>query len=401
MKIAILGMGNIGGGVVDVILNNKASLENACGEALDIAYILDLRNFPEHPLADRIVHSIDPIVADREVGLAIEAMGGSHPAYEYTVACLKAGKHVVTSNKEVVANFGDEFTKIAQEMGVHYLFEASVGGGIPLIRPITSSLSSEKITNINGIVNGTTNYILTQLGDGVSFEDALADAKSRGYAEPNPTADLDAIDAQRKICILAALATGRLYDPSILCAETIRNVTPEDMAAADACGGAVKLIAHGSFDGNIDDIFAAPAFVPYTSPLSHISNVFNGVLVDASVSGELMFFGRGAGKYPTAGSILADVVAAVSNTQARISPFVKAPKETLLSPDDHICAHFVTVPSGEAKAAEKFFGSAAVTPNNGDRAGLILKSERHGDAVCRAMEFSSAIGVPVSVYRII
>ncbi len=283
MKIAIFGMGNIGGGVVDVIIKNKEALANACGEELTIKYILDLRDFPDHPLGDRIVHSIDTIVNDPEVGLVCETMGGSHPAYEYTVAALRAGKHVVTANKEVVANFGDEFTAIAEEMGVHYLFEASVGGGIPLIRPITGSLRSESINEINGIVNGTTNYILTKLSEGVEFDAALDDAKARGYAEPNPSADLDAIDAQRKICILSALATGRLYAPEKLRAESIRNITPDDMSAADACGGTIKLIAHGEYKDGSDDIFAAPAFVPYTSPLSHIENVFNGILVSASV----------------------------------------------------------------------------------------------------------------------
>ncbi len=401
MKIAIFGMGNIGGGVVDVILKNKEALAKACGEELTIKYILDLRDFPDHPLGDRIVHSIDAIVNDPEVGLVCETMGGSHPAYEYTVASLRAGKHVVTANKEVVANFGDEFTAIAEEMGVHYLFEASVGGGIPLIRPITGSLRSESINEINGIVNGTTNYILTKLSEGIGFDEALGDAKARGYAEPNPSADLDAIDAQRKICILSALATGRLYAPEKLRAESIRNITPEDMSAADACGGTVKLIAHGEYRGGTDDIFAAPAFVPYTSPLSHIENVFNGVLVSASVSDELMFFGRGAGRYPTSGSIIADVIAAVSGTQIRITPFRKADDSTLLPYAHHLCGHFVTVPLSLKDEAEKYFGIAARVGADGKRAGFVLPEEKHGDACARAEKFGAENEAQVSVYRII
>ncbi len=411
MKTAVLGMGNIGGGVVDVIMSQKAALTAATGKEIDIQYILDLRDFPEHPLGDRVVHSIDAIVNDPELELVFEAMGGSHPAYEYTVACLRAGKHVVTSNKEVVANYGDEFTSLAREHGVHYLFEASVGGGIPLIRPITSSLASETVKSINGIVNGTTNYILTRLSSGDSFDEALASAQRLGYAEANPSADVDAIDAQRKICILSALATGRLYDPSALRAETIRNVTPEDMAIADALGGAVKLIAHADFHGK-DNIFAAPCFVPYSSPLSHIADVYNGVLVDASVSGELMFFGRGAGKYPTAGSMVADLVAIASGTQSRITPWMKAGTSTLLPYEDHICRHFLTVPTSFAAQASDALSTLTVSASdklvisggyyeNKHISGLILPEARHGDVLVAAEAFANENGVRVAVYRVI
>ncbi len=401
MKTAVLGMGNIGGGVVDVIMNNADALRIATGKDIEIKYILDLREFPDHPLGDRVVHSLDTIVNDPEVSLVFEAMGGSHPAYEYTVAALRAGKHVVTSNKEVVSNFGDEFTALAKEHGVHYLFEASVCGGIPLIRPITGSLASETVKSLNGIVNGTTNYILTKLTDGEKFDEALLTAQKLGYAEANPSADVDAIDAQRKICILSALATGRLYDPSSLRAETIRNVTPEDMAAANAAGGAIKLIAHASFDGS-DDIFAAPSFVPYSSPLSHVSDVYNGVLVDASVSGELMFFGRGAGKYPTAGSMIADLVAVASGTQTKITPWKKADTSTLLPFEDHICRHFVTVPAHlSADAANALGADSVFTPDGSDVSGLILPEARHGDVIAKVIAFSDEKGVKVALYRVI
>lgn len=400
MKTAVLGMGNIGGGVVDVITANAESLSAATGKTIDIKYILDLRDFPDHPLGDRVVHSIETIVNDPEVSLVFEAMGGSHPAYEYTVALLRAGKHVVTSNKEVVSNFGDEFTKIAEEKGVHYLFEASVGGGIPLIRPITSSLASEKIKSINGIVNGTTNYILTMLANGTSFDDALKNAQKLGYAEANPSADVDAIDAQRKICILSALSTGRLYDPSVLRAETIRNVTPNDMKAANELGGSVKLIAHASFDG-MDDIFAAPCFVPYSSPLSHISDVYNGVLVDASVSGELMFFGSGAGKYPTAGSMIADLVAVASGTQARLAPFKKADSSTLLPFEAHVCRHFVSVSSDAVVKASAELGTYVVYRENETGFAGILPEAHHGETVAKVNEFAEKYGAKASIYRVI
>lgn len=402
MKTAVLGMGNIGGGVVDVIMSNRASLLSATGKDIDVKYILDLRDFPDHPLGDRVVHSIDTIVNDPEVELVFEAMGGSHPAYEYTVALLSAGKHVVTSNKEVVSNFGDEFTALALENGVHYLFEASVGGGIPLIRPITNSLASETIKSVNGIVNGTTNFILSLVSDGFEFENALKIAQERGYAERDPSADIDAIDAQRKICILSALATGRLYDPAIIRAETIRNVTNGDIKSAKSAGGSIKLIAHASFDGG-DDIFAAPCFVPNSSPLAHIADVYNGVLVDASVSGELMFFGSGAGKYPTAGSMIADLVAVASGTQIKISPFKKADPSGLLPYEDHVCRHFVPVPCELPldQAADALGGEIAGNCGNGVPAALILPEERHGDAAAKVKALEAACGVKLSVYRII
>lgn len=396
MKIAILGMGNIGGGVVDVLLSRAADIKTACGEEIEVKYILDLRDFPDHPLDERIIHSIDPVIADPEVSLVVETMGGSHPAREFTLAALGAGKHVVTSNKEVVSHFGDEFTAEAEKHGVLYLFEASVGGGIPLIRPITDSLSSETITGINGIVNGTTNYMLTKIASGTTFDDALAEAQSLGYAERDPSADVDAIDAQRKITILSALTSGRLHCPDDVCTETIRSVTPEDLALASSLGGTVKLIAHAEVtpDG-LDDLFTAPCFVPGSSPLAHISDVYNGVMLNCSVSGELMFYGRGAGKYPTAGSIIADIIAAASGKARRCCRFVKAGKETLLPPGEHRSAHFVTAP---ASLADEI--AAAASPckraQSGERVAFILPPSRHEEAARLAARFSQ-----VSVYRII
>lgn len=396
MKIAILGMGNIGGGVVDVILDRKAEIAAACGQPVEIKYILDLRDFPDHPLADRIVHSFDTIVNDPEVMLVAEMMGGSHPAREFTLAALNAGKHVVTSNKEVVSRFGDEFTAAAEKKGVFYLFEASVGGGIPLIRPITDSLASETITEINGIVNGTTNFILTQIANGVTFDDALAEAQRLGYAERDPSADVDALDAQRKITILSALTTGDLPCPDSVPAETIRAVTPDDIALAAMLDGTVKLIAHaGTSDDGRADIFAAPCFVPFSSPLAHVSDVYNGVLLCCSVSGELMFFGRGAGKLPTSGSIIADIIAAVSGSARRCRRFRRVDGSALLPAGEHVCAHFVTAPSSEE---ERIASTANVlkTAELGDRRAFILAPCAHSD-VAALRGLSSQI----SVYRII
>lgn len=395
MKIAILGMGNIGGGVADVLLRDKDIIAAACGEEIEIKYVLDLRDFPGHPLADRIVQSIDVITSDPEVGLVAEMMGGSHPAREFTLASLRAGKHVVTSNKEVVSNFGDEFTAEAEAHGVNYLFEASVGGGIPLIRPMADSLASERIINIDGIVNGTTNYILTKISEGVPFDEALAEAQRLGYAEADPSADVDAIDAQRKITILSALASGKLPSPASVRAETIRGITPETLAIADEFGGTVKLIAHASYtDDGRADLFAAPCFVTDSSPLAHISNVYNGILLCCSVSGELMFFGRGAGKYPTSGSVIADIVAAATG-KARGRRFERVGDEALLPYTEHVCRHFVTAPAELCPKIADATGTDQLIMS-GAYGGLILQPSPHGDAVALAEKYER-----VSVYRII
>ena len=389
-------MGNIGGGVADVIMKNRDAIAAACGQPIEIKYILDLRDFPGHPLADKVVHSIDSIIADPEVSLVAETMGGSHPAYEYTLAALRAGKHVVTSNKEVVSRFGDEFTAAAEEHGVFYLFEASVGGGIPIIRPITDSLASEGINEINGIVNGTTNYILTKVAEGASFDEALAEAQRLGYAERDPSADVDAIDAQRKITILSALASGRLYDPETVRAETIRGVTPETLKLASALGGTIKLIAHASYtDDGCADLFAAPCFVPDSSPLAHISDVYNGVLLDCSCSGKLMFFGSGAGRYPTSGSVIADIVAAASGKARRCRRFRRDGAPSLIPYGEHVSAHFVTSPRETADEIIKIVNPVRCIKNDATAA-FILPPAPHSEALALAERFSQT-----SVYRII
>ncbi len=396
MKIAILGMGNIGGGVADSILRDRDAIALACGEPIEIKYVLDLRDFPGHPLEDKIVHNIDIIASDPEVGLVAELMGGSHPAREYTLKCLSAKKHVVTSNKEVVSRFGDEFTAAAEENGVHYLFEASVGGGIPIIRPITDSLASERITEINGIVNGTTNYILTKVAEGAPFDDALAEAQRLGYAERDPSADVDAIDAQRKITILSALVSGLLPKPESVRAETIRGISPDVLSLAGELGGTVKLIAHASFsDDGRADLFAAPCFVPTSSPLAHISDVYNGILLGCSRSGELMFFGRGAGKYPTAGSVIADMIAAVSGTARRCRRLTRAGEDALLPYGEHVCRHFIAAAPETWESIRGTVGEGHLAAG-GKLVGAILPPGKHSDA-----EKLASAGSHISVFRII
>ena len=250
-------------------------------------------------------------------------MGGSHPAYDFTKACLEAGKNVVTSNKEVVSTFGVELCSIAKEHGVRYLFEASVGGGIPVIRPMINDLSSNKINSINGILNGTTNYILTSMrNDGSSFESALKEAQRLGYAEANPSADVDGIDAARKIVILAALASGKLADPKSIPTFGITTITLTDTRIAESFGCSIKLIGHATVtDGKIT-AFVSPRMVSRSNPLSTIDDVFNGILVNANMVGDVMFYGPGAGKLPTASAVVADVIDIIANRNTEVKPIV-------------------------------------------------------------------------------
>ena len=245
-NVAILGFGVVGGGVAALLTDNKKEVTALGGDEINIKHILDLRDFPSSPFADIITHDFNDILSDADVDTVIEVMGGSHPAYEYTVAALRAGKNVITSNKEVVANFGDEFLEIAKKMNVSYRFEAAVGGGIPVLSPIISCVGQNKISEVRGILNGTTNYILTKMFTfGDSFEDSLKDAQERGYAERNPDADILGTDAGRKIVILTALVTGKLISPSDIHIEGITKIRKEDVAAAEKIGAKIKLLGMG------------------------------------------------------------------------------------------------------------------------------------------------------------
>ncbi len=308
-NIAILGFGVVGSGAVEVLTHNLDLIENRIGQKLNIKYILDLREFPESPFGHLVIHDFNIILNDPDISIVAEMMGGSHPAFEFTMASLKAGKSVVTSNKEVVANFGTELLATAKENNVRYLFEASVGGGIPVIRPIVNDLAANSIRSISGILNGTTNYILTQMeANGANFETALADAQKKGYAEANPTADIEGIDAARKIVILAALSFGKLLDPNKIYTEGITKITLSDMKIARKLGYTIKLIAHAeNLNGKILAM-VSPRLVPFPNPLHSISDVFNGIMLDTDMLGQAMFYGRGAGKLPTASAVVADII---------------------------------------------------------------------------------------------
>lgn len=360
IRIALLGFGVVGSGTAEVLTENRSLLAARAGEEIDIRYILDRREFPDHPLGDRVVHDIAPILADPEVRVVAEMMGGAHPAYEFTRAALEAGKSVVTSNKEVVATFGAELLEIARAHGVFYLFEASVGGGIPIIRPLRDDLSSNRILSVSGILNGTTNFILTEMGEsGTTFASALAEAQKRGYAEADPTADVEGLDAARKIVILAALSFGVLLSPAEISVKGITHLTEEQTEVAESLGCAVKLIGHTERIGDQVLALVAPHMVPAENPLCHVSGVYNGILVDGNMLGRAFFYGAGAGKLPTASAVVADILNAVSPAEKLQLPAWRvATKADYASPElRRVRRCFVL--SGCANCAEKtkpFFG---------------------------------------------
>ena len=308
-KVAVLGFGTVGSGVAEVLTQNKNIITKKIGETLDIKYILDLRDFPGSPFESLVIHDFNTIVSDPEISIVAEMMGGSHPAYDFSKACLEAGKSVVTSNKEVVAKFGSELLEIAKKNGVSYLFEASVGGGIPIIRPMCNDLSSNNIREISGILNGTTNFILTKMDkEGADFSEVLSEAQRLGYAEANPSADVDGIDAARKIVILAALTFGKLASPDSIHTEGITGISKTAVDIAKRLGYSVKLIGHTKeLDGKML-CMVSPRLIPASNPLSGIDGVFNGILVSGDMVGQVMFYGPGAGKLPTASAVCADIV---------------------------------------------------------------------------------------------
>ena len=317
--IAVIGHGVVGSGVVDVLDRNYDGIAHRAKEEIAVKYILDLRDFPNLPYAKKFVKDFSVIENDPEVSIVVECIGGINPAYDYIRRCLLAGKSVVTSNKELVAEKGQELLQLAQERNLNFLFEASVGGGIPIIRPLSQCMAANEVLEIAGILNGTTNFILTKMiKDKMSFEDALKLAQELGYAERDPSSDVDGHDTCRKICILASLAFEKHVYPSQVTTEGIRNITLQDVAYADAWGGAIKLL--GTVKKCADnklDICVAPMLVSYDNQLSRVDDVFNAILCRGNATGDVIFYGKGAGKLPTASAVVADVIDCVKHVKAR------------------------------------------------------------------------------------
>ena len=319
IQIAVMGFGTVGAGVEEILQTTGALLEKRLGEAVALKYILDIRDFPDSPFGALVAHDFETIVNDPELDVVVETIGGAGVAYEYTRRALLAGKHVVTSNKELVATRGRELLTLAEEKNVNYLFEASVGGGIPILRPLQQCLAANEIEEVFGILNGTTNYILTRMvRSGITFEAALKEAQAMGYAEQDPTADVEGQDACRKICILADLAFGREVLPEQVPTEGISGVTLRDVEIVEKAGWRVKLLGRAvrRADGSIC-AYVAPHLVEEHHPIAAVEDVFNAVMVRGNAVGEVMFYGPGAGKLPTASAVVADVIDAAQHRQQR------------------------------------------------------------------------------------
>ncbi len=319
INVAVLGYGTVGAGVVEVLTTNKESIAKRAGDEINIKYVLDLRDFPGDPIEKVLVHDFDTIINDDEIDIVVEAMGGTDPAYKYAKASLERRKSYCTSNKELVAKYGPELLELAKSKGKNFLFEASVGGGIPIIRPLNQSLTADEIMEITGILNGTTNYILTKMSrEGLAFDTVLKEAQDLGYAEKNPAADVEGFDACRKIAILSSLAYGEHVDFEDIYTEGITKITDADFKYASKMGLTIKLFGKSK---RVDDKFyamVAPFMINAGNPLYSVNGVLNGILVKGNVIGDVMFYGAGAGKLPTASAVVADVVDAAKHIKTNI-----------------------------------------------------------------------------------
>lgn len=319
VEIAVLGFGTVGSGVAEVLAKHTDSIALKAKAQIHIKYILVRHDYPGSPFAERFTRSFDTILNDPEVRIVVEVMGGLTPAFDYVKRCLLSGKSVVTSNKELVAAKGAELLKIAQQNNLNFLFEASVGGGIPIIRPISQCLAANDVVGIAGILNGTTNFILTKMiRENMSFQDALTMAQNLGYAERDPSADVEGYDTCRKICILASLAYGKHVYPEQVHTEGITKITPEDVEYASSWGGVIKLIGIVKRlpTGKVQ-IMVCPMFLSHEGQLATVDDVFNGILVRGDSTGDVVFYGKGAGKLPTASAVVADVIDCVKHFKAR------------------------------------------------------------------------------------
>ena len=395
IKTAIMGYGTIGSGVAEVLEQNKDVIAKQVGQEVELKYVLDLREFPDSPVADRIVHDFKVIEQDEEVRIVVEAMGGLNPAYPFVKACLLAGKHVATSNKALVAAYGTELLAIAREKGVNFLFEASVGGGIPIIRPMYRCLMGERIEEITGILNGTTNFILTKMDkEGESFENALKEAKNLGYAERNPEADVEGHDTCRKIAILTAMATGREVDYEDIYTEGITRITDIDFKYAEKMGTSIKLFGTSRIKDGKVNAFVAPVMIQKNNPLYSVNDVFNGIMVKGNMLGVSMFYGSGAGKLPTASAVVADIIEAAQNLDHNLAIGWSGEKQAIESMDQARFRYFVRV-AGSCRNKEqdvkRAFGKVEVVELYGMDEFAVLTSEMsEGEFRAAATAYDSA-----------
>lgn len=394
IKAAIMGYGTIGSGVAEVLVQNRDVIALQAGQEVELKYVLDLRDYPDSPVADKIVHDFHVIEQDREVKIVVETMGGLNPAYPFVKACLLAGKHVATSNKALVAAHGTELLAIAREKGVNFLFEASVGGGIPIIRPMYRCLMGERIEEITGILNGTTNFILTKMDkEGEAFEAALKEAQNLGYAERNPEADVEGHDACRKIAILTAMATGKEVDFQDIHTEGITQITDIDFKYAEKMGTSVKLLGSSRIKDGKVYAFVAPVMIEKSHPLYSVSDVFNGIMVKGNMLGASMFYGSGAGKLPTASAVVADIIEAARNLDRNLPIGWSGEKQAIESMAQAKFRYFLRVAGScrnKAEDIKRAFGKVEVVELYGmDEFAVLTTEMSEGEFIAAAASYDS------------
>ena len=397
VNIAVMGYGTVGSGVVEVLNLNHSVITQRAGDEINVKYVLDLRDFPGDPIQEKIIHDFETIVNDPEIRIVVEVMGGIEPAYTFVKRCLEAGKSVATSNKALVAKHGAELLSIARERNINFLFEASVGGGIPIIRALNSSMTADVIEEITGILNGTTNYMLTKMFyEGADYDEVLKEAQDKGYAERNPEADVEGYDACRKIAILSSLISGQQVDFEDIYTEGITKVSRKDMMYAKKMGMTIKLLASSTRHGNHLHAIVSPALLGKEHPLYNVDDVFNAVFVRGNVLGDAMFYGSGAGKLPTASAVVADVVDEVKHLHRNIMTMWKSEKLELLPIEDTSRRFFIrfrgTLQDLQEKV-ENCFGPGKVVsvPELEDEFGYMTELMTEGEYLKKAEEFPEII----------
>ena len=395
INVAVLGYGTVGSGVVEVINTNQDSINRRAGDEIRIKYVLDLRDFPGDPVQEVLVHDYETIVNDPEVDIVVEVMGGLEPAHTFVKRALEAGKSVATSNKALVAKFGPELMDIARNKNINFLFEASCGGGIPIIRALNQSLTADEIDEVTGILNGTTNYMLTKMDtEGSRFESVLKEAQEKGYAEADPTADVEGYDACRKIAILSSLAYGKFLNYENIHTEGITRITPEDMEYAKAMGMSIKLLAT-SRKLSEDSYYAvvAPFLVEKNNPLYSVNDVYNGIFVHGNVLGDAMFYGSGAGKLPTASAVVADVVDEAKHLHENMPNEWTNQPLPLADPDQVSGRFFVRVQTTDLSLIRSAFGTIEQiqVPKAEGETGFVTAQMTLGQYKAKAAEIKAEI----------
>ncbi|MCR4798536.1 MAG: homoserine dehydrogenase [Lachnospiraceae bacterium] len=372
MKVAIMGYGTIGSGVVEVLEENRDVIKDRLGDVLEVTKVLDLREFEGDPIQSKIVHDYKDISEDKEIAMVVETMGGVEPAYTFVKAMLQAGKHVATSNKALVADKGADLIRIARENNVNFMFEASVGGGIPIIRPLLTCLTGDVIEEISGIVNGTTNYMMTKMyTEGSEYEDVLKEAQDLGYAEKDPTADVEGYDACRKIAILTSLVAGQQVDYNDIPTEGISHITATDIKYAKKLGRTIKLLARSIKTKDTYSARVAPYLLDADHPLYSVNDVFNAIFVHGNMLGDGMFYGSGAGKLPTASAVVGDLVAMARHIDKNIYLEWKEEKLELEDPSKQSFRFFVRAKATAAEAEGAFGKIEIVDAGIPDEVGFV------------------------------